>query len=232
MPKPFKVFYPIKPATISQPFGVNGKYYQDHGINVTGHPGIDFVATHGQPVYATHDGNAYYEIDVNQGHGVVIRTNEMFDDGNGGECFYKSISWHLCNPAKEPQFDSPITATDLNSQGQPVKAGDLIGYADNTGFSNGDHFHYAIKPVGKGEQNGTFYNLEQANGYFGAVNPEPFFNGFFAEDAQKVSTLQNQAVVAVSQVVEEISKDTKDTPAQKLNWLQSLIDFLHWMGFN
>ncbi len=56
----FTISNPITPFVILQPFGVNGDYYQAHGINIKGHNGLDLKADHGQPVYATHDGMALY----------------------------------------------------------------------------------------------------------------------------------------------------------------------------
>ena len=66
--------------------------------------------------------------------------------------------------------------------GQLVKAGDIIGYADNTGASTGDHLHFGIKPVYKGEKDWEWWNAEQENGFKGAIDPDPFFNGKFAKD--------------------------------------------------
>ncbi len=186
------LFYPVKPNNVNQGFGVNGAYYQAHGINILGHNGIDFAATHGQPVYATHDGMAYFEIDSNQGHGVVIRSTEQADFDDGSTSYYKTIYWHLCDGDKEPQFTSPITATDYTGPGQAVKAGDIIGYADNTGLSTGDHLHFSVKPIAPGEYPGTWDNVLQTNGYLGCIDAAPYFNGFFAENAQAVLANLNQ----------------------------------------
>lgn len=169
----FEIFYPVRPMTILQPFGVNGEYYQQHGINVKGHNGLDILATHGQPVYAAHDGICFPEIDGNQGNGVVIRSNEAYDY-NGQQVYFKSIYWHL------------VKADAVVKTGQKVKAGDLIGYADSTGFSTGDHLHFAIKPQAWNENDWIWYNTEQDNGYLGNIDPTPFFNKYYAIDAQKV----------------------------------------------
>lgn len=177
-----QLYYPVKPASLNQGFGVNPTYYVKFGI--AGHNGDDLAATHGQAVYAAHDGMAYYEVDVNQGDGFVIRTNEQFDY-NDGQAFFKSIYWHLCS-ANDPQF-KPLIPTD--GKGYPVKAGDLIGYADNTGApyeSTGDHLHFGLKPQAQsGEPDFAWYNVKQQNGYLGAIDPTPYWNGLFAEDINK-----------------------------------------------
>jgi len=168
-----KLLQPIKPFAIIQPFGVNGEYYQEHGINIKGHNGLDLHATHGQPVYAAHDGFAYYEWDSSQGEGVVIRSKEQAEV-DGVLTYYKTIYWHMVDSVKEPKYKSPITCLDWNSKGQEVKAGDLIGYADSTGFSTGDHLHFGLKPISTGETLGGVTNPNQNNGYGGAINPAPY----------------------------------------------------------
>lgn len=169
--KKFELYFPIKPWKVTQVFGVNGKYYQDNGIDIKGHNGIDLRAYHGQNVYASHDGEVTYAgVDSNEGYGVVIRTTEPVDY-EGKLVYMKTIYWHLIKII-------PVKV------GQKVKAGDIIGYADNTGFSTGDHLHFALKPQGKGENDWTWYNTEQNNGYKGAIDPTPFFNGKYAVDVR------------------------------------------------
>lgn len=174
-----QLYYPVKPSYITQKFGetANLAYYHANGINIPGHNGIDFLTKHGQPIFAAHDGAAYYEVDANQGHGVVLLTNDRFDYDTG-QAYFKSIYWHLCDSSKEPQFKSPVEGTT----GLKVKAGDLIGYADTTGLSTGDHLHFGLKPVANNEPAFTWLNLEQDNGYMGAIDPAPYFNGQYAAD--------------------------------------------------
>lgn len=160
---------PVTPLVYNQRFGGNPDTYKQFGL--AGHNGDDLMTYHGQPVYASHDGLAFYEIDGNQGHGVVIRSNDKYEY-KGTEVFFKTIYWHLCDSTKEPKFKSPI-----EDKPKQVRAGDLIGYADNTGFSTGDHLHYGLKPCTSTEPYNTWYNFEQNNGYLGAIDPEPFFEG-------------------------------------------------------
>lgn len=174
------LYYPVSPVYVNQGFGVNGDYYKANGINIIGHNGIDFAAKHGEPIYAVHDGEAWYEIDEDQGHGVVLRTTGLFDY-ESSQVRFKSIYWHMCDSTKEPQFKSPIEAyMDVGKPGKPIKAGDIIGYADSTGLSTGDHLHFGLKPVAQNETDGSFYNPAQNNGYLGAIDPTPYFNGIYA----------------------------------------------------
>lgn len=169
---------------------MNGAYYQANGINIIGHNGLDLKAYHGQPVFASHDGTAFYETDDRQGHGVVIITDSMFDY-NGGQSFYKTIYWHFAEPS--------ATYPQLVTNGQHVTRGQQIGWADNTGFSGGDHLHYGLKPVIKAGTSPEYWaNQEQNNGYQGAVNPLPFMDGisiftrdlFFGSTGEDVKQLQ------------------------------------------
>lgn len=153
---------PVLPLHINQVFGVDKNTYKQFGLE--GHNGLDLRTYHGQPVYAAHDGIANYEVDGSQGHGVDVVSTKKYDNG-----YAKTRYWHLCDPKKEPQFASPI----YGKKNAKVKAGDVIGYADNTGFSTGDHLHFGYKPQGKNSK-GVFYNLFPDNGFKGATDPLPF----------------------------------------------------------
>lgn len=194
-----QLYYPHKPLQFNQYFGqIDPKYI---GLGMIGHNGIDFGARHGDPVYAAHDGVASYQVDGSAGHGVVIRTNEPFDY-NGGTAYMKTIYWHLCDSAKEPQYKSPVEGvTELS-----VKVGDIIGYADNTGLSTGDHLHFGLKAMLQGEPDGTWYNLQQNNGYFGAIDPLPYFNNYFAQDITQIISLQTKVVEVLQKLISILKK--------------------------
>lgn len=146
------------PYVITQFFGGDRKTYSRFGLD--GHNGLDILAVHGQPVYASHEGVANYEVDGSAGHGVDLISTTKYADG-----YARTRYWHLCDPKKEPEFKSPI----YGKKNVKVRAGDLVGFADNTGFSTGDHLHFGLKWVDK-KGNNVFQN----NGYKGAVDPLPF----------------------------------------------------------
>jgi hypothetical protein len=158
------LYHPIKPFFVNQGFGVNGEYYRSHGINIIGHNGLDLRAAHGQEVYAAHDGICYPEVDGTGGEGVVLISDKQYEVGEK-VCNIKTIYWHLT------KSDAVVKT------GQHVKAGDVIGYADSTGLSSGDHLHFGLKPVSPGEPPFSWVTLNPENGYLGAINPTPYLVG-------------------------------------------------------
>lgn len=196
------LYYPVgKPRQVNQQFGAINPSYQANGINIVGHNGVDFGVRHADPIYASHDGIALYEIDGNQGHGVVLRstTPEIID---GKLQHYKTIYWHMVDPKVEPQHESPV----FRSPNLVCKAGDLLGWADSTGFSTGDHLHFGFKTIALNEDNGAWYNLNQDNGYMGAISPESYWNGYYAQDAQSIIGILSRVVGLLGEVILKIKK--------------------------
>lgn len=182
-----QLYYPVAPFKVLQGFGVNGAYYQAHGINIKGHNGLDLLASHGQPIYASHDGTAYYEVDGDQGHGVILITKDLYDYPDGTQGHFKTIYWHMVDSSKEPQFRSPVEGHTVPGIGLDVKMGDLLGYADNTGLSTGDHLHFGLKMVTPGEIDSTWISTGTDNGYMGAIDPTPYLNGLYASQASNTT---------------------------------------------
>lgn len=181
----FKLHPPLKDMFVTQKFGENNlSFYRDMGM--IGHNGIDYRAIDGTPVFASHDGRVTFAgYDGSGGLGVVIRTeNEV--ELEGGMSHVKTIYWHLKK------------GSILVTGGQSVKAGQQIGEADNTGLSTGSHLHFGLKPIARGENDWTWFNLEQNNGYFGAIDPQTYLDTFipftspmkYGEYSDNVATMQ------------------------------------------
>lgn len=172
--------YPVSPILVNQQFGSNAAYYMSH-FGQQGHPGIDFAASHGQPVYAAHDGDAIYLKDAHGGEGIWL-----YAPG------YISIYWHLIGNT-DPTYPLPIPF-DSKGVRTPVKKGDLIGFADNTGApyeSSGDHLHFGLMLT---DENGIVLN--QDNGTQGCVNPQSYFNREFAHPDPIALAAQDTAEVS------------------------------------
>jgi murein DD-endopeptidase MepM/ murein hydrolase activator NlpD len=209
----FKIYNPVEPFVVLQPFGVNGEYYRSHGINILGHNGLDLQAYHGQPVYAAHDGLALYQVDSGQGHGVVVITKDSYEYEDRLTPF-KTIYWHLCSASMDGgKFQSPIA----NKGALEVKKGDLLGYADSTGFSTGDHLHFAVKPLAKvGENLYTWGPLNADNGYNGCVDPMPYFaNANLPDEKEELKAKIEFAQLALIKVLSKYAGYLKDLIKQK-----------------
>lgn len=121
-PRAFRLFWPTEYGVITQHYGMNKDYYHQFGLD--GHEGIDFRAPHGSRIFACAPGIVYrVETEPAGNYGCQVR----LDHGNG----YKTVYAHLLKPTV--------------AVGEPVRMGQPIGLADNTGNSRGDHLHLTLK---------------------------------------------------------------------------------------
>ena len=183
-----ELWYPVKDLLVTQGFCENRvPYYKQMGL--LGHNGIDMLARTGQPVRAAHDGEVTFAGEDGQaGLGVVLRTLEQFDY-KGQLVYFKSIYWHLDKGSIKVV------------PGQKVKVGDILGGADTTGLATSCHLHFGIKPILQGEQAWLWDNVAQSNGYHGAIDPSPYFNGFFAEDSAQVNSKLSALIALLKQAL-------------------------------
>lgn len=101
------------------------------------HPGLDFSAPAGTPIYATADGRIEFSGNRGDGYG----NNVIINHGYG----YKTLYGHMFR----------IKARS----GQTVKRGEVIGWVGSTGKSTGPHCHYeVIKNGNKIDPIYFFYN--------------------------------------------------------------------------
>ncbi len=101
------------------------------------HPGLDFTAPSGTPIYATADGVIASAGNIGDGYGNHVIINHGYG--------YKTLYGHMYR----------IKAR----VGQRVKRGEVIGWVGNTGKSTGPHCHYeVIKNGNKIDPIYFFYN--------------------------------------------------------------------------
>jgi len=178
--------YPVTPFIINQHFGDDSACYRASDQKVVtkigdicpvgftslyaasgmkGHNATDLYATDGTPIYHCGPDGFVEEVQSEsaRGLGLGIVSNDKFEH-EAGETQVKLRYWHL--------KDFNVGYDDV------VKTGDLIGWADNTGFSSGSHLHLELKPVAKNSK-GSYYNLLQENGYYGGISPEPYLEHKF-----------------------------------------------------
>ncbi len=124
----------------------SGYGYRTDPIYKTGefHPGIDFTANTGTPIFATGDGVVEVADDVMQGYGNHVVINHGFG--------YETLYGHM----------SRIKAF----VGQKVKRGELIGYVGSTGRSTGPHVHYEV--IRNGEK------VNPINYFFNDLSPAEY----------------------------------------------------------
>ena len=144
----FKLLWPTDYPKVTQPFGVNPDVYRRWGL--PGHEGIDFRAPRGANIYACADG-AVVRVDAYEGnpdtepYGNSLRLQHR--DG------YLTVYAHLLE-----------VRVNL---GDAVKAGQVIGLADSTGNSAGDHLHLTLKKAGATAAGLTNYPRD-------IIDPTPF----------------------------------------------------------
>lgn len=126
-------------SMLSQSFGEHPEIYGPK-FGLKGHNGLDWPCSLGTPIYASHDGIVSNQTDSESGKGVVLTAKEC-----------KTLYWHL------ERF--------VVDNGVSVKAGTIIGFSGNTGFSTGSHLHFGFKMMYNGQV------LNRNNGYDGAVDP-------------------------------------------------------------
>lgn len=128
-------------------------------FGMAGHNGLDFPAKDWTPIYASLEGIVTeLETERERGLGIGIVSEQEYEWSDAfsnaqGINQLKVRYWHLAG---------------MNVKlGDKVKTGQLIGWADNTGYSTGSHLHFEVKPVKDGQ------NVLQNNKMFGAIDPLP-----------------------------------------------------------
>ena len=124
--------------------------------NQAGHNGIDIAAARGEPIYCPADGWIIEQVAKDTGLGLRISIRHEV----GGEFFFTTYG-HM----ERLEMDKNVSWNWSNKQ-YPVRAGQVIGYVDSTGYSTGDHLHWSLYPV-----NSAGAKLHPDNGYGGAVDP-------------------------------------------------------------
>lgn len=161
-----KLYQPLKPFVVTQSFGENKacvdiktgkkviacnadkppKGYRPLYLN--GHKGVDMWAKHGQPIYSASEGVVDF-IDTQPKSGLDVRVVTEIE-GKKYRCIYEHLLGY------QPKI------------GDKVAIGDLIGWADNTGYSSGDHLHFQFEIWNKSS--------------WKAIDPMPFMYNVYALD--------------------------------------------------
>jgi murein DD-endopeptidase MepM/ murein hydrolase activator NlpD len=204
------LYQPLKPFITNQKFGesilcynkitdnyinkTNGvcpagyvSYYESVGL--LGHDGWDLAASYGQPVYASQDGwVSGVSTEIKRGLGVSVITNKRFILSCGHSHFVMYINWHFLG-----------VNVRVNDK---IFTGDLLGWADTTGASSGNHDHFAIMPL-----TDEYAPAHQNNGYRGWVDPEPYTFDKYALDVKgTLQYIKERLAVIAEQIAELLRK--------------------------
>ena len=189
-----KVLYqPVKPFWINQKFGENNACVSLDGANrvincnghnpppgykslygPNGHGGLDLYTKHGQEVYHACAGTVY-KIDTSAKSGLDVRV-----ECNEGGLIFRLIYEHLLG------YQAKV--------GDKVNVGQLVGWADNTGYSSGDHLHFQMELW--------------KDGAWVKVNPMDYMEDLYALDAS--------ALINRIQYLKELLAKLLDNTAYKL----------------
>lgn len=112
----------LKYKPVKGPLVISSKY----GIRVFGglefHPGIDYKAPLGEPIFCVADGKVTVAWNDPSGYGLYVVVE------HSGYCtLYAHLREHIL------------------TTGQSIKAGDVIGYVGLTGMTTGPHLHFEIR---------------------------------------------------------------------------------------
>mgnify|MGYP001565053707 CR=1 FL=1 len=171
---------PIEPFELTQGFGVNPQNYAKFGLK--GHNGWDLKTKWPD----TPKGNRY----------ILSSWLSKFygsgNEGNYGYGLYFEVTVQLYNLYK-------LTNAHCSSfeSFQERKEAETMGISDNTGNSTGSHLHLTVK---RGKIiNGKFVYDNGNNGFFGAVNPQEFFDELRRFKKENQTTGDN---ILVSKILE------------------------------
>lgn len=186
------LYQPVHPYIVNQKFGENkacidlatrSKTITCDGLNPPpgyrslygplGHLAIDLKASHGQPVYCSYEG-VVSSIDTKERSGLDVK---VFSEFEGKK--YRHTYEHLLG--YQPKI------------GDKIGTGDLIGWADNTGYSSGDHLHWQVE--------------QWINGAWVAIDPEPLtFNSFALLQGNQFKQIKESLAVLLEKLSELLRK--------------------------
>lgn len=159
---------------ITQVFGVNPEIYKKWGF--PGHNGVDYGIPNGTPVNSAAAGTVSQVSFEHGGYGNYVKLIHK----DGAKTYYTYYA-HLASAAV--------------AAGQKVKAGQVIGYSNNTGASTGPHLHFGLKIEGENPA------------YKGYVDPTPYFTAAVS-DEETAPAPDQSAHVALPDLKFEVTFET------------------------
>ncbi|MCI0565571.1 M23 family metallopeptidase [bacterium] len=188
-----ELWYPVRPYKVNKPWGVPDPVYEAFGFKR--HNGEDAALATGQTIRAPFDCEVTKVAfqPTGAGHYVALLSKNEFDawkHTNDGKKAFVEITFMHCQRT-------------LVVPGQKLKIGDPVALGDNTGFSTGPHTHIAPKRVIKMT---GYYSEFDTNDALGTFDPAPYWNKFYAENAQTVKDILNQQVTSAKLLSEALKQ--------------------------
>lgn len=173
--------FPLKSVFITQKWGENPDVYKRFGLK--GHNGVDFRAAVGAEVFAPHDG--------------IIKERSLDKEGYGNYLKIES--------EKEGSILAHLKDFAVNIN-KAVKEGDLVGHADNTGFSIASHLHWG------------YYRFprDRSDGYLGYINQEPLVGQAESEELKACLDVLHNKVIPEKEGLERAFDAFKKTAAEEI----------------
>ena len=166
-----KLTVPVN-GPITQLFGENPSIYKKWGF--PGHNGVDYGIPNGTPINSAAAGTISQVSFENGGYGNYVKIAHKAGTKN-----YYTYYAHLASAAV--------------AAGQKVKAGQVIGYSNNTGASTGPHLHFGLKIDGENPA------------YKGYVDPMPYFTGGVVDTGEVSTGAEQVAGVALPDLKFEVT---------------------------
>jgi hypothetical protein len=145
-------------------YRITSRFGQFEEFRDAPHRGIDFAMELGEPIRSIRSGTISRIVD--------------FHNTSGGKMIF--VTWE---DGKTAVYGHLSQYADSVRVGQHVNVGDLLGYAGSTGFSTGNHLHFAIK---EGQR---------------FLDPSPYIN-----DIQNMNSLNHIVQQVVEKAPEIITK--------------------------
>lgn len=161
-----ELFYPAKPYIVSQRWGIYNPAYLQFGFDH--HNGEDFILGDDAKLYAPFDCSVSKVDNYPKGAGnfVSLVSDNIYEFSDGVSCKVYIDFLHM--------------KQQLVKVGDKLKCGELLGIADNTGFSTGPHTHGQYRRV----DSITNKELDKNNAN-NSFDPHDYWNKSYAVDCKK-----------------------------------------------
>lgn len=187
MAKKLELWYFAKPFITTQAWGIYNPAYEQFGFDH--HNGQDVLLESDSLFHAPCDMQLISKEWQPTGGGNLVRYKTLERViAEGTECWVVLVFMHLKVP---PAYDI----------GTVLRVGDVVGVADNTGFSTGPHTHMTVY-----REDDAGNRLDADPHYNHTFDPKPYWNGYYAVDKVKVLSTLSQIFTLLTNFLNGVKK--------------------------